>query len=74
MKTPEERLYSLLSTKLRWAQRSPELALRSTDFRVPENPIFPVLSTKLEQRPPGFVELSFIELSFLTSPVVRKEA
>ena len=62
------------STKLRWAQRSAELALRSTDFRVPENPIFPVLSTKLEQRPPGFVELSFIELSFLTSSVVRKEA
>ena len=28
------------STQLRGAQRSPELALRSTDFRVPENLIF----------------------------------
>ena len=31
-------------TKLRGAQRSPELALRSTDFRTPENLIFPALS------------------------------
>ena len=31
-------------TKLRGAQRSPELALRSADFRTPENPIFPALS------------------------------
>ena len=31
------------STKLRGAQRSPELALRSTDFRSPENLIFPAL-------------------------------
>ena len=30
-------------TKLRGAQRSPELALRSTDFRAPENLIFPAL-------------------------------
>ena len=32
-----------MSTKLRGAQRSPELALGSTDFHVPENLIFPVL-------------------------------
>ena len=31
-------------TKLRGAQRSPELALRSTDFHTPENLIFPALS------------------------------
>ena len=30
-------------TKVRGAQRSPELALRSTDFRAPENLIFPAL-------------------------------
>ena len=30
-------------TKLRVAQRSPELGLRSTDFRAPENLIFPTL-------------------------------
>ena len=32
-----------MSTKLRGTQRSPELALGSTDFHVPENLIFPVL-------------------------------
>ena len=32
-------------TKLRGAQRSPELALRGTDFRAPENLIFPALFT-----------------------------
>ena len=32
------------STKLRGAQRSAELALRSMDLRVPENLIFPALS------------------------------
>ena len=32
------------STKLQGAQRSPELGLRSTDFRAPENLIFPALS------------------------------
>ena len=31
------------STKLRGAQHSLELAFRSTDFRVPENLIFPAL-------------------------------
>ena len=31
------------SVKLRGAQRSPELAFRSTDFRLPENLIFPAL-------------------------------
>ena len=31
------------SKKLRGAQRSPELGLRSTDFRAPENLIIPVL-------------------------------
>ena len=31
------------STKLRGAQRSPELGLRSTDFRAPENLIFQTL-------------------------------
>ena len=31
------------STKLQGAQRSPELGLRSTDFRAPENLIFPAL-------------------------------
>ena len=31
------------STKLRGAQRSPKLSFRSTDFRVPENLIFPAL-------------------------------
>ena len=30
-----------MSTKLQDAQRSPELTFRSTDFRVPENLIFP---------------------------------
>ena len=30
-------------TKLRGAQRSPELALKSTDFHAPGNLIFPVL-------------------------------
>ena len=30
-------------TKLRGAQRSPELALRNMDFRAPENLIFPAL-------------------------------
>ena len=34
------------STKLRGAQRSPELGLRSTDFRAPENLIFPALHTR----------------------------
>ena len=29
------------STKLQGAQRSPELGLRNTDFRAPENLIFP---------------------------------
>ena len=33
------------STKLRGAQRSPELGLMSTDFRAPENLIFPALLT-----------------------------
>ena len=32
------------STKLRGAQRSPELGLRSTDFRAPENLIFLALT------------------------------
>ena len=32
-------------TKLGGAQRSPELTLRSMDFRAPENLIFPALST-----------------------------
>ena len=31
------------STKLQGAQHSPELSFRSTDFRVPENQIFPAL-------------------------------
>ena len=31
------------STKLQGVQRSPELAFRSTDFRVSENLIFPAL-------------------------------
>ena len=31
------------STKLRGAQRSPELTFRNTDFRVPEILIFPAL-------------------------------
>ena len=30
-------------TKLRGAQRSPEIALRNMDFRAPENLIFPAL-------------------------------
>ena len=33
------------STKLRGIQHSPELALRSTDFCVPENLIFPALDS-----------------------------
>lgn len=33
------------STKLRAAQYSPELGLRSKDFHVPENLIFPALAT-----------------------------
>ena len=41
------------STKLRGAQRSPELAFRSTDFRVPENLICPALFNA------NFVLLSF---------------
>ena len=32
------------STKLRGAQRSPELTFRSTDIRVPENLMFPTLT------------------------------
>ena len=35
------------NTKLRGAQRSPELAFRSTDFHLPENVIFPVLMSIL---------------------------
>ena len=31
------------TTKLRGAEHSPELAFRSTDFRVPGNLIFPAL-------------------------------
>ena len=31
------------STKLQGAQHSPDLGLRSTDFRAPENLIFPAL-------------------------------
>ena len=34
------------STKLRGAQCSSELGLRSTDFREPENLIFPALHTR----------------------------
>ena len=34
-------------TKLRGTQRSPELALRSTDFYAPENLILPTLSWKV---------------------------
>ena len=33
------------NTKLRQAKSSPETAFRSTDFRVPENLIFPALTT-----------------------------
>ena len=33
------------STKLQGAQRSPELGLRNTDFRAPENLIFPALQS-----------------------------
>ena len=41
-----KRLYTNVtrSAKLRGAQRSPELAFRSTDFRVPENLIFLALN------------------------------
>ena len=35
------------STKLRGAQCSPELSLRSTDFRAPENLIFPALDFEM---------------------------
>ena len=35
---------AIKSTKLRGAQRSPELAFRRKDFCVPENRIFPVLA------------------------------
>ena len=38
-----------MSTKLRGAQRAPELPLRSTKFRSPENLIFPALTTDLLQ-------------------------
>ena len=34
-----------MSTKLRGAQGAPELALGSTEFRSPENLIFPALAT-----------------------------
>ena len=37
------------STKLRGAQHSPELGLRSTDFRAPENLIFPALLLHLSR-------------------------
>ena len=41
-----KRLYTNVkrSAKLRGTQRSPELAFRSTDFRVPENLIFLALN------------------------------
>ena len=37
------------STKLWGAQRAPEFALRSTEFRSPENLVFPALSSDTEK-------------------------
>ena len=53
------------STKLPGAQCSPELSLRSMDFRAPENLIFPAMLSysNIHTRPIFFVHLIFLRAS-----------
>ena len=56
-------------TKLRGVQRSPELSLRSTDFRAPENLIFPALLTNSLY----FQEKPLLEINFEKIQIFDKE-